>query len=130
MISVVGRERLQLAAQLRTDRAAGAGDQHASSGDVVGDRRCVDVRRVAAEEIGDRHRPDVGRPHVTEQLADRRQHQHPQTCVQQWRGEHAQLLAGDRRDGHQHRVGAEPCRHVERVRTPAAHAQPVELHAG
>ena len=73
---------------------------------------------------------DVRRPDLTEELGDRRQHEHLQARVEQRRGEHAQLLAGDRRDGDQHRAGAVAGGDVERVGAGAAHAQPVELHAG
>ena len=99
-----GSERPQLAAQLGADRAAGAGDQDPPAGDVTGDRRGVDLGRVAAEEVGDGDRADVRRPDMAEELGDRREHQHPQAGVEQRCGEGAQPLAGDRRDRHQHRA--------------------------
>ena len=68
--------------------------------------------------------------HVPEQLGDRRQHQHPQAGLEQRRGEHPQLLAGDRGDGDEHRAGAVAAGDVEGVGARAPHAQPVELHAG
>ena len=45
-------EPVDLAAQLRADRAAGAGDQHPLAGEVAGDGVDVGVDLVAAEEVG------------------------------------------------------------------------------
>ena len=69
-------------------------------------------------------------PYATEELSDRRKHQHVQARVEQRRGERTELLARDRRDGDQHRAGAVARGDVERVGAGATDAQPVELHAG
>ena len=42
-----------LAAQLGADRAAGAGDQDALAGDLLGDGGHVELDRAAAEQVGD-----------------------------------------------------------------------------
>ena len=57
----LGLDSVQLPAQLRADRSAGAGDEDPAPTDVPGDRRGVDVGGVPAEQVLDRDRPDVGR---------------------------------------------------------------------
>ncbi len=51
----------QLAAELRADRAAGAGDEHRASLDVGGDQAQVDLDLLAAEHVLDLHRRGSGR---------------------------------------------------------------------
>ena len=51
--------RRDLAAQLRADRAAGAGDEHDLAGQVGGDALQVDVDRVAPEHVLDAHLADL-----------------------------------------------------------------------
>ena len=46
-----GREAVELPAQLAADAAAGAGDEDASAGEVVGDRVDVGVDLMAAEQV-------------------------------------------------------------------------------
>ena len=54
-----GAEAVDLAAQLRADRAAGAGDEHPPAGEVVGDAGDVGVDLAAPEEVGGGERADV-----------------------------------------------------------------------
>ena len=70
----------QLATQLRTDRTTGARHQHPTTRDVV--RHCVgvDVGRVTTQEVELVDRTDVGLADTTQQLIDRRQHEHPQVA--------------------------------------------------
>jgi hypothetical protein len=44
---------VDLPAQLRADRAAGTGDEHAPSGEIPADHREVDLHRTPAEQVGD-----------------------------------------------------------------------------
>ena len=48
-----------LPAELGADRAAGAGDEHRLVGEVRGDRREVDLDRLAAEHVLDLDGPDL-----------------------------------------------------------------------
>ncbi len=50
----LGAETRDLAAQLRADRAAAAGDQHALAGEPRADRGPVELHRIAAEQVLDR----------------------------------------------------------------------------
>ena len=68
-------EAVDLAAQLRADRAAGSGHQDATAGEVVGDRLDVGVELVAAQHVGQVDVADVADADVLgEQLGRRRQH--------------------------------------------------------
>ena len=69
----LGVERRDLAAQLRADRAAGAGDHHAPALDVLGHGDEVGLDRVPAEQVRLGRRPQVADVHVAvQQLVDRR----------------------------------------------------------
>jgi hypothetical protein len=68
-------EALELPAQLRADRAAGAGDEHPAAGQVAGDRVQVRLHLLPAQQVGDQGIADVpdGR-RLVQQFAHRRQH--------------------------------------------------------
>ena len=74
----LGAERRDLAAELRADRAAGAGDEHGLAGDVGGDRRDVELDGLAPEDVLDLDLAELAREVEVagDQLVDARQRLH------------------------------------------------------
>ena len=68
----------RLAAELRADRAACAGDEHGLAAQVLGDRREVDLDGLAPEDVLDLHGPDLGGEVVVarDQLVEPRERLH------------------------------------------------------
>jgi hypothetical protein len=81
---VGGGELADLAAQLRTDRPARAGDQHPLVAEIVGDVHQPGAHLIAAEQVVGGHRLEVLHRDRVEQLGDRGQVEHLQpqlVCV-------------------------------------------------
>ena len=85
-----GLEAVDLAAQLGADRAAGAGHQHPTPGEIAGDRGDVGVELVATEHVGEVDVAEVADADVVvKQLGGSRQHLHGEACPH---GRHPQPL--------------------------------------
>ena len=120
--SLPRRERRELAAELRADRAAGAGDDDGAAADVVGDALEVGLDLVAAEEVGLGGLAEVADAHLAaEQLAHRRHDLHVEAGAAGLAGEltDERTVAGGH--GHDQRLGAEALGERRDVRAVAEH---------
>ncbi len=97
----------QLPAQLRADRSAGAGHQHALARDVAGRGGHVGVHRVAAEEVGDVDVAQVAQAHpAVEDLVQVGQHLDLQAQRPGGVGDVAEQLGAGRGDRDDQDLGA------------------------
>ena len=111
---LVGVELRDLAAQLRADRATGAGDQHPLAGQVAGDRGDVGVDLVAAEQVGDVEVADVGDLDLArlDQLVRRWEHLHLDAGLSSGLVDLTDGLCRRARDGDHHHLGVETAHHL------------------
>jgi hypothetical protein len=103
-----------LAAQLRADRAAGAGDEHDLAGQVRADPVDLHHDRLAAEDVLDLHVADLAdevaagvgpaRARVAQELEDGREGPHGQPALAGGAGHAGAQRAGGRRDRDEHLV--------------------------
>ncbi len=123
-----GAEVCDLAAELRADRAAGAGDEHGLSGDVRGHGFEVDLDRLTAEHVLDLNGTDLrGEVEVTrDQLVDARQRLDRHAGLRRDVDDPLAHLSGRGRDGDQDLVRLRLSQEAREILGRPEHAHAVQ----